>query len=312
MSLTSFNQLLQARSSKNSTILSESRDPNNNNRDEMQVDYGVNSVPYKNYSINKNTMPEENTTNEASKQLQKILDYSRGLQRRNHKKKNHTDKDKREKGKGKNKKKKCSSTLFLRLMSVHLSLARDNPDALRVARNQVPVIFGTQQMRFLLKTGITFLINGSPTLNQVVAMDVTGISNWSSWAALFDEYRVHKAKLVILPLQCYVPSAAATGTVNVSIPAGVVVDYDDSTAIATTTAMMLYDTMKVVFLGRTDEVMTTKVALPEGQPDMAWVTTTTPTVPFWWKFYQFTNPPANSMALAAMYLEVDIEFRQVG
>jgi len=166
-------------------------------------------------------------------------------------------------------------------------------------------------MRFKLKTGLTTLINGAPTLNQVVAMDVTGISSWSSWAALFDEYRVHKAKMVIIPIQCYVPSTASTGTVNVGIPTGVVVDYDDATAVASTTAIMLYDTLKIVFLGRTDEVRSTITARPEGQPDLAWVTTASPTIPFWWKFYQLLNPPANSMALAQLYLEIEIEFRQV-
>ncbi len=179
-------------------------------------------------------------------------------------------------------------------------------------RNQVPIILGTQQMRFKLKTGLTTLINGSPTLNQVVAMDVTGISAWSSWANLFDEYRVHKAKLHILPMQCYVPSTASTGTVNVSIAAGVVVDYDDATAIANTTQMMQYDTLRTVFLGRTDETHSTITAYPEGIPDLSWVTTSSPTVPFWWKFYHFVNPPANSMALATLYIELDIEFRQVG
>lgn len=184
-------------------------------------------------------------------------------------------------------------------------------EKIRFARNQVPFILGTQQMRFKLKTGLTTLINGSPTLNQVVAMDISGVASWSSWANLFDEYRIHKATLVLLPIQCYIPNAAATGTVNVGIPAGFVVDYDDATAIGSTSALMQYDTMRPIWLGRSDEKIFKIKAYPEGQPDLAWVTTATPTVPFWFKCYQLLNPPANSMALAQIYLEVDVEFRQV-
>lgn len=209
-----------------------------------------------------------------------------------------------------------SRDLHLMILSLTQPEENDTEDKceerIRYMRNQVPKILGTQQMRFKLKTGLTTLINGSPTLNQVIAMDISGLASWSSWAALFDEYRIHKAKLVLLPIQCYIPSSAGTGTVNVGIPAGVVVDYDDATAIASTSALMLYDTMRVVFLGRSDETIFKITALPEGQPDLAWTTTSSPTVPFWFKTYQLLNPPANSMALAQIYLEVDVEFRQVG
>ncbi len=196
-------------------------------------------------------------------------------------------------------------------MNVHLSLGEHMVEGLRYARNQVPIIFGTQQMRFKLKTGLTTLQNGSPVLNQVVGMDITGIPNWSSWANLFDEYRIHKAKLVGMPITCYMPTTASTGTVNVGMPAGVVVDYDDATAIASTLALMQYDTFRLINLGRADETRFSITARPEGQPDLAWVTTATPTIPFWWKFYQLITPPANTMSLAQMYLEVEVEFRQV-
>lgn len=75
-----------------------------------------------------------------------------------------------------------------------------NDDQLRFLRSHVSVIFGTQEPTLTLRTGFTSLVTtATPNLVQVVAMDVTGFAAWSSFANIFDEYRVKRAKLHIIP-----------------------------------------------------------------------------------------------------------------
>jgi hypothetical protein len=143
-------------------------------------------------------------------------------------------------------------------------------------------------------------------------MDVSGISGWSSFAALFDEYRVRKAKLVVMPGFIGLGSAAiGTGTGTTQF-VRMVVDYDDSTAISSSTAALLYDTGVDFPLGSSVPAKHVLKALPEGQPDLAWVTTATPIVPFWFKFYNLFTGLTASSNVAIAYIEVDVEFRALG
>lgn len=176
-------------------------------------------------------------------------------------------------------------------------------------RSHVREFLGTQQPTFTLRTSFTTLTTTSTNLTQVIGMDVTGISPWSSIANLFDEYRVRKAKLHIAPLY---QSYGASATALAAMPIIVVVDYDDATALGSLAAAVQYDTMKLLYLGGSNcKTHSAKEARPEGQPDLAWVTTATPTVPFWWKFWSLTNLVPSSAAIGYAYIEVDIEFRQV-
>lgn len=177
-------------------------------------------------------------------------------------------------------------------------------------RGHVSEILGTQQPTFTMRTGMTTLVtNATPNLVQVVAMDVTGLAAWSSIANIFDEYRVKRAKLCIVPSYS---GYGASATTIAAMPVIVVVDYDDATAIASLTNALQYDTHKEIYMGSSNsKTFYSKEARPEGQPDLAWVTTATPTVPFWFKFWSVTNLIPSSAQMGSCYIECDIEFRQV-
>ncbi len=176
-------------------------------------------------------------------------------------------------------------------------------------RGHVREFLGTQQPIFKLRTGFTTLTSSGTNLTQVVAMDVTGTTAWSSFANIFDEYRVRRASLHIVPLYQSYGSAA---TALAAMPIIVVVDYDDATAIASLSNAIQYDTEKIIYLGNANlKLLSAREAYPEGQPDLAWVTTASPTTPFWWKFWSLTTLIPSSAALGYCYIEAEIEFRQV-
>ncbi len=185
----------------------------------------------------------------------------------------------------------------------------NNGNMTKFMRGHVRNFLGTQQPTFTLRTGFTTLTTTGTNLTQVIAMDVTGISPWSSLANLFDEYRVKKAILHIVPSY---QSYGASSTALAAMPVIVVVDYDDATALASIANAIQYDTNKVIYLGSSKtQTHNAKPAHPEGQPDLAWVTTSAPTVPFWWKFWSVTTLVPSSAAVATAYIEAEVEFRQV-
>jgi len=104
----------------------------------------------------------------------------------------------------------------------------------------------------------------------------------------------------------------ASASTIAAMPIITVVDYDDASAIANIANGLQYDTSKILFFGtHNPKIMNTRPAQPEGQPDLAWVTTATPTVPFWFKFYSITTLVPSSQAVGYCYIEAEVEFRQV-
>ncbi len=176
-------------------------------------------------------------------------------------------------------------------------------------RGHIRNVLGTQQPVITCRTGMTTLTTSGTNLTQVVAMDVSGTAGWSSFAALFDEYRVRRARLHVIPLY---QSYGASATALAALPVICVIDYDDSTALASLTAALQYDTHKIMYLGDADTcTMDSKPACPEGQPDLAWVTTASPVSVFWWKFWSITNLVPATAAVGYCFIEFDIEFRQL-
>jgi hypothetical protein len=178
-------------------------------------------------------------------------------------------------------------------------------------RRHVSVVLGTQQPIITARTSFsTLTTTATPNLIQVVSMDVTGIAGWASFALLFDEYRVRSAKLHVQ--QAYSLYGAAATTLY-AMPVICAIDYDDGTAIASLANAIQYDTSKIIYLGcSTPKLHTSKSALPEGQPDLAWVTTSAPTVPFWFKFWSISQLIPNNAAIGYCYISCEIEFRQLG
>lgn len=222
--------------------------------------------------------------------------------------------------KRRNKRKRTNSSRALKvsqwvkLISLHLATFLDHTlkvtdDQTKFLRSHVSVVFGTQEPTLTLRTGITTLTSSGTNLTQVVAMDVTGIAAWTSFANIFDEYRVKRAKLHIVPLYS---GYGATASALAAMPIIVVIDYDDATAIGSLTNAIQYDTQKILHMGSAfPKEMNSKLAMPQGQPDLAWVTTATPTVPFWFKFWSITTLIPSTAALGYAYIEAEVEFRQV-
>lgn len=171
-------------------------------------------------------------------------------------------------------------------------------------------VLGTQQPVMKVRTGFTTLsTTGTPNLVQVVGMDVSGITQWASLANLFDEYRVRRADLKITPQ--YVGYGASASTLS-AMPVICVVDYDDGTALTALSNAIQYDSAKILYMGSSKPSTHIVTALPEGQPDLAWVTTATPTIPFWFKFWSISTLIPTSGTIGYCYIELEIEFRQLG
>ncbi len=176
-------------------------------------------------------------------------------------------------------------------------------------RGHIREFLGTQQPIITCRTGVTTLTTSGTNLTQVVSMDVTGVAAWSSIANLFDEYRVRKACLHVVPLYSGFGSAA---TALAAMPVINVIDYDDSTALASLTNAVQSDTSEIMHFGKSNsKVMRSKVAHPEGQPDLAWVTTASPTVPFWFKFWSISTLVPSTAAIGYCFIELDLELRQL-
>lgn len=190
-----------------------------------------------------------------------------------------------------------------------LSFEKLTLDQIKFFRSNVRTFLGTQQPTIKLRTSFTSLTSSGTNLTQVVAMDITGITAWSSFANIFDEYRV---KYAILHIQQLYAGYGSSATAIAAMPVIVVVDYDDNTAIASLANAIQYDTAKIIYLGGANpKNHSAKPAQPEGQPDLAWVTTATPTVPFWWKFWSLTNLIPSSAQVGYCYIEAEVEFRQI-
>lgn len=208
---------------------------------------------------------------------------------------------------------KLTERLFRKLVEPVLGTALDDPSIrgsdkkLKLVRDMIPTILGVQQWGMKIRTGFTSLTTtATPNLVQVVNMDVTGASIWTSLANIADEYRVKRATLHVIPQYSRFGAAA---TALSAMPIIVVVDYDDSTALASSSAAITYDSSKLFSYG--SEVVHKITAHPLGQPDMAWVTTATPVVPFWFKFWSVSTLIPNNAAIGFCYIEMDLEFRQV-
>lgn len=199
-------------------------------------------------------------------------------------------------------------------LSDRLSIADDTSLAMfhRMRRGLVRQVLGTQQPIFLLRSAIKTITASVSTIADVIPVDPNGtasILDWSSWKAVFDEYRVLRARCHIV--NEFAPPASSTASACPLNWTCWCVDYDDATALGSVAAAMSYDTFKPIPLcGYPDAQFHTLDALMEGIPDLQWVTTAT-TVPAAWFKVVNANATAGNLVYYSCYLEYEIEFRQV-
>jgi hypothetical protein len=79
--------------------------------------------------------------------------------------------------------------------------------------------------------------NGVSQTNAVTITATLAVSDFASWAVVFDQYRIIAAEVYFEPV---LPSALLTGTTPIG-KLFTVIDYDDATALPTQAAALAYD-----------------------------------------------------------------------
>lgn len=140
--------------------------------------------------------------------------------------------------------------------------------------------------------------NGSGAVLGLWTNDPSGYQDWSSLAAVYDEYRVLSMTVKWLPVNRY------NQPTNVIVGTGVsAIDRDDVTSITTEAAMLEYGSAMIHNLAD-PWTRTVKMA---GIEDALWVTTATPKPTFCIKFVSQNNTA--SVHYGNVYLLALCQFR---
>jgi hypothetical protein len=184
-----------------------------------------------------------------------------------------------------------------------------NPNTRRT-RSLVREVLGTQEPVMILRSGITALTtSGAGNVLTTINCDISGAQHWGSWTTVFDEYKLLHATLHIVPWLEPVNTTFAT-TPATNIPILVAVDYDDNTPPTAVSDLLAYDSQKVYFLGSHNPKVYTIKAQLQGIPDHSWYPTASPIIPAWFKIATFVGTPFLTLAVADVYIEFEVRFRQ--
>jgi len=190
------------------------------------------------------------------------------------------------------------------------------PDTLNSYRNfkkdMINNVFGSQMVRMKLRSvpfNITSSVGGITT--AVIPMAYSGLSNNSDLTNVFDEVRF------LPPMEFTYYSQYNNYGVNSNYLLVGVIDYDDSSVLATTQQALSFDTARVFYAnivpGHADSYETAckwhgKLI---GQPDGVWNTTTSYTQPVaWFKTYNLSPAIVSSTTLGFIVYTNEVEFRQ--
>jgi len=152
---------------------------------------------------------------------------------------------------------------------------------------------GTQNPAFRLYIGISNVTLVTSTIyTTVFVIEGSSLGNFTDFAAIFDEYRVIVGEVWYLHKGCDMTTNAGTARVG-SGHGCAVIDYDESTALASDAAAALFDTRKFVnFVSNYHshgDLDRHKIVWPlkfEKLPDQEWIDTATGTTDFaYWKPY---------------------------
>jgi len=152
---------------------------------------------------------------------------------------------------------------------------------------------GTQNPSFRLYIAISnVVLVTSSVYNTVFVIEGSSLGNFTDFPAIFDEYRVIVGEVWYMHKGC--DMTTSTGTARVGSGHGcAVIDYDESTALASDAAAALFDTRKFVnFVSNyhsEGNAEKHKIVWPlkfEKLPDQEWIDTATGTTDFaYWKPY---------------------------
>lgn len=172
---------------------------------------------------------------------------------------------------------------------------------------------GTQIPAFRLystDTTINFVTTVSYT--TVLQINMSLFLNFSSLAVVFDEYRIISGEVEYRGNRYYMdPTGSLMGI------AAAVIDYDDTTALATFDGALQYDTRKI-FAVTSHSFRDYPVRWPlmfDPLPDQDWITTATNNQTFaTWKPYfpiTYVDGSASLGALGSVQAWVDVQFRNM-
>lgn len=195
-----------------------------------------------------------------------------------------------------------------------LALVPDDklPSFKRIRNGYVREVFGTQQPIIRIMGATVAIAATASTIASSTPIDLDGTAgafDWNSWKAVFDECRIIRAKFhVINEFSPIASSTASSCILNWTIWA---VDYDDASALGSVGAALVYDTHREIPLVSTGENFHHVIdVLPEGTPDMTWDTTAS-TTPIAWVKAVNVNATAANVQYFTVFVEYDVEFRQV-
>jgi len=137
------------------------------------------------------------------------------------------------------------------------------------------------------------------TIADVVPVSIANLNHYSSIASMWDEYRILSATLH------YAPEIISATSANASVDGLVVVDYDNSTALASYSSAFDYD--NVMHWYPLNGPLSIRYVASKLAPDNEWYNTSSPTVVGWFKFY--ATGLSISQTYGRYYLTIEVQYR---
>jgi len=140
---------------------------------------------------------------------------------------------------------------------------------------------------------------GAGLWNPSFGNSPTGLSNWTNYAAVFDEYRIIAYEFSFIPLQY-------NGSVVVQAPIAIVVDLDTGTALTSYLLAARYPSSAEYPGGRSFK----HLALMSGPEHSGFVTTASPITNMW--FLLYTTGGTASTTIGRVKINYVVQFRSPG
>jgi hypothetical protein len=163
---------------------------------------------------------------------------------------------------------------------------------------------GTTISKLRLRSVPTAVTSSTGIVNFVYALQWTNCIDYTSWGAVFDEYKFGNGRFRFFSTTT--PGGSLAGTLATGMAA---VDYDSSDAFGSVGACAAFDTSKLVFFESDFANEVTWPIVFQGPPDQVWTSTATDLAAAYLKFVNMTN--CGTRTLGYVDFEVDVTFRQI-
>lgn len=178
------------------------------------------------------------------------------------------------------------------------------PSFVGIANNILDGQHGNQIHRGRCIAAGTISSSAGGTISSVLNMNPSGYTNWASFAALYDEFRIVGLKLTLISKQAF--SVTAANGMGV-----IVFDNDDTTALTTINDGLEYDTRMIIpAVWANDRVFVKTFVRPNSglSTNVPWIDVGTPASSLGSLKFLFTALSASTSYLDYS-IELAIEFR---